>query len=526
VPEVVSRVVGAATLAAAIRLSNVGGESVQVEVIFTPAGADGFDAAVRRADVVVPANDVVTLTDPLVQLFGLARPATGQIEIRLPRERQGLVNVTASTVNLGRGTAYVLPVVNRGDGARIGLTHTLPGLRADAATTSAVSFVESSGLDDVSLRATLFDVSGTEIGSLTRQLRRYGYERIENVASAFGRTTLDNARLEIGVTTGGGAVVAVGFVGAVDRGASVVSSAASAASTAATLAQALLRGVAPSANVSATTVVPVLGTTSAGTNTRTTLGLAAPIGSAATFTAIFREAAGNLPPVTRSIPVGSGAVVVFRDVLAELFAATSPGTAGTILVEGPTAGKVYAILETVGSSGQASPPNTFLPLPTTLSDAVTSAASLAQRPLFYDGLEQSIDISRGSRWILLLNEVSGASGAVVVRLYEAGNRNRPIAERDVSIAANEQVKLDTVFSLLGLDAPDRRKDRTNVAVVVFARAGGARVAATAVSTDNITGEVKALPLMPTVGSGSVSVSLVSPVLPAPEQPKKRRAVRR
>jgi len=56
-----------------LRLTNNGGDSVQVELIFTPSGADGFDAsAVKRAVIVVPPNDVVTLVDPVVQVFGAA----------------------------------------------------------------------------------------------------------------------------------------------------------------------------------------------------------------------------------------------------------------------------------------------------------------------------------------------------------------------------------------------------------------------------------------------------------------------
>ena len=44
---------------------------------------DGWDPArVRGATVVVPPNDVVSLTDPLVQLFGLTPPAVGALEVR------------------------------------------------------------------------------------------------------------------------------------------------------------------------------------------------------------------------------------------------------------------------------------------------------------------------------------------------------------------------------------------------------------------------------------------------------------
>jgi hypothetical protein len=104
---------------------------------------------------------------------------------------------------------------------------------------------------------------------------------------------------------------------------------------------------------------------------------------------------------------------------------------------------------------------------------------------------------------------------VNVRLYEAGNRSEPIAEKDVAIAANQQLKLDTVFGALGLDAPDRRKDRTNVEVVVIATGGSARVAASAVSIDNVSGDTKVFALTPVVGSGNANIQFATPVLTGP-----------
>ena len=75
---------------------------MQAELIFTPAGVDGFDGnGVVCGTVVVPPNDVVAITDPIVQLFGLTAPANGAIEVRLPRERVGLVAVRSSIIPLG-----------------------------------------------------------------------------------------------------------------------------------------------------------------------------------------------------------------------------------------------------------------------------------------------------------------------------------------------------------------------------------------------------------------------------------------
>lgn len=177
----------------------------------------------------------------------------------------------------------------------------------------------------------------------------------------------------------------------------------------------------------------------------------------------------------------------------------------------PPGGKVYATLQPAVGSTVTPPPPRELQLPTTLAEALTSAASSGQRPLFFDGLEQSVDPTHGSRWMLFLNEVGGSSGLMNVRLYEPGNRTSTIAENTMPIAPFQQLQLDTVFNALGLDADDRRKDRTNVEVVVTAIAGNARVAAMVVSIDNVTGDTKTYPLTPIVGSGPPSITRTTDV---------------
>src|SRR5439155_13717531 len=121
-----------------LRLTNTGTDAVQSELIFTPSGADGFDAtAVKRAIVIVPPNDVVTFTDPVTQLFAAPSGTLGQIEVRLPRERLGLIAVTAS-----------VPVVARSQGARIANPHVIYMLSGATNLTLA----ETSGLDHASVR--------------------------------------------------------------------------------------------------------------------------------------------------------------------------------------------------------------------------------------------------------------------------------------------------------------------------------------------------------------------------------------
>jgi sugar lactone lactonase YvrE len=478
VPEVVS------TSATTTRMwiTNIGGEAVQAELTYTPEGADGFDAnRVRRAIVVVPPNDVATVTDPLVQIFGAARPARGSIEVRLPRERFGFVSVTSSTS----------PTVARGAGARAGAPQTLIG------PTSSLTLVETSGVDGAQVTVRVFAANGTQLTTLNANVPRYGVAHFDNLPA-------ETTRIDVSVANGSGAsVVAVGTNGTL-----ATSFAQSGGATA--LAR---RMIAPDDTpLSVTTVVPVL----PATTSKTEVIFSAPSGLSSTFSALFRLANGAQGAEPKTFTVPSGVSIVFHDVTASMF---NLGTAqpGSIAVSASNGGRVTAMLE----KGSGSAPSSTLPAPTSASDLLTGATLLSQRPLFLDGLEQSTDTTRGSRWLLLLNEVGGASGTVTVRLYEAANRTTPIAAQDFAIGANQQLTLDTVFASLGLDSPERRKDRTNVQVVVLAANGAARVAATAIAVDNRTGDTQAHALTP--GAALPSASVVTPVLPTGDATTRRRA---
>ena len=522
VSDVVSRIGSQSRrVATRLRLSNVGSDAVQTELIFTPTGADGFDATqVKRAVVLVPANDVVSLTDPLAQVFGVAAPANGQVEVRIPRERLGLLFVNASTVVLDGPGTLATPVVNRGEGARLGEPHVVYGVAKTAIVRTALVLAETTGTDGATVRLDTFDASGGAAGSQTVTLRRYGHLKMEDIAAP------ENGRVEIHVTSGGGTVIGVALItdATGETGATTASRPVNPSIAGAALARAFWKGAA--AITSVTTVVPVVpAPTSAGATPalRTSLALVAPPTVAANFTATFRDAGGSTANrVTVSVP--SGGSRIYGDVVRELFGAPASAS-GSVFVEGPPGAKVWAVLQS--GSGSQSAPNAFLPLPTTLSESLSSATSAAQRPLFLDGLEQSIDPSRGSRWLVVLNELGGANGIVNVKLYEAGNRSRPIAERDMLIAPYQQLTLDTVFAAAGLDSAERRKDRTNVQVVVTAAGGAARVAASAMSIDNRTGQTQMYALAPSVGSATPSVTLVQPTAPptTPVTPTRRRTVK-
>jgi sugar lactone lactonase YvrE len=517
VPEVVSVTsAGGHRLFTRMRLTNLGGDSVQAEVLYTPAGSDGFDAgAVQRAVVVVPANDVVTITNPAEQLFGRTAPQSGQIEVRLPKERVGLVSVRASIVVPGGSGGFETPVFGRGDGARAGAPHVIYLLPQSNAT---LVLAETSGSDAAGVRLTLYDAQGNMTSSQSLQLPRYGMQRLTNLTAT---------RIDISVESGGGSVAGAATVAAAngESGATIVSRAVDEHVAGAAVLQAMWK-TALDATPSITTVVPVLTTpTSAGAapSYATALGFIASSSAATTFSASFHNSTGIGPVPKVDIPLPAGGSRVFNDAAKEMFGNAT--AQGSIFVNAPPGAKVYAILQ--GVNGATITPIASLPLQTTLSDAISGALSSAQKPLQFDGLEQSLDPTRGSRWLLILNEVGGGIGVVRVRLYEAGNRNVAIAEKDVSVGAFQQLRLDTVFSELGLDAPDRRKDRTNVQVVVTATSGSARVTASAMSIDNVSGDTHVFALLPVVGTGTPNVVAVAPVItpPAPASPPRHRSVK-
>jgi len=517
VPEVVSETsAGGHRRFTRLRLTNLGGDSVQAELIYTPSGSDGFDAgAVQRAVVVVPANDVVTITNPAEQLFGGTAPQAGQIEVRLPKERVGLVSVRASIVVPGGSGGFETPVFSRGDGARIGAPQVIYLLPQ-----SSVSLVlaETSGSDAASVRLTFYDAGGNVTSSQSQPLARYGMLRLGNLTAT---------RIDISVESGGGSVAGMATIAAPngESGATVLSRAVDERVAGAALAQAMWK-TALDTTPSITTVVPVLSTpTSAGAAPvySTALQFIASSSAAATFSASFHNSTGTGAVPKVDIPIPAGGSRVFNDAAKEMFG--NAAGQGSIFVSAPAGAKVYAVLQ--GVNGTTFTPIAALPLLTTLSDAISGAGSSAQKPLQFDGLEQSLDPTRGSRWLLILNEVGGGIGVVRVRLYEAGNRNVAIAQKDVSIGAFQQLRLDTVFSELGLDAPDRRKDRTNVQVVVTATSGSARVTASAMSVDNVSGDTHVFSLLPVVGTGTPNVVSVAPVItpPSPASGPRRRSVK-
>jgi len=106
-------------------------------------------------------------------------------------------------------------------------------------------------------------------------------------------------------------------------------------------------------------------------------------------------------------------------------------------------------------------------------------------------------------------------------LQPSGRGKRISRSRRISSA-------NSIFSNIGFDSRDRRKDRTNFELLVTATADSARVAASAVSIDNQTGDTKMTALAPVVGSGNPNINFATPAVTVqpPAAPTRRRGVHR
>jgi len=491
---------------AAIVVTNNGSDAVAVDLVYTPEGIDGFDAsAVLRASIVIPPNDVVNLTDPLVQIFGKAADATGSIEILSAKLAQLAIRAEGRRAASGGGVYTTsMPVAMRGEGARIDSPHRVAGIASSGDTKTSLIVSETSGREKTTAHIALYDSSGTKRGEQTIDLGRYGTMRIDDVTQALaGGASLTAARVDIDVPLGGGAVIALAVV--TDRtsgaGAAIVGRSTSPEVHLASLGRPIHAEATPS-SASQTFIIP--GAITNGT-LKTTVGVSA-LASAVNATIALRGSttgqttkqvisvvAGQTNEV--DIPTGSGTVIVTTDAPVSIYARVR----GTNIADA-------------------------LPVVSAYSEGLTGGGNAT--PLYADGLEHSIDATRGRRTSLILTEVAGQSAAVNVRLYEPGSRTAAVAEKDFTISANGELRLDNLFVSMGLESgPDdldqRRKNQINVAAVVTATSGGGVIAAEALLIDNRTGDRRTIVFVPAGGVPATTPQRSATNTPPPTR---RRAV--
>ena len=507
------------TFVSRLSLSNAGTEAVQAELVFTPASSDsslvdGFDStAIRRATVVVPPNDLVRLSDPLVLLFGLTPPVSGTLEVRAPSSRAGFLSVASSVdaPSVKGGTfGFALPVFRSGQGIRAGSTAAITAVAFDSAERTNLILAETTGVDSALAKVSLYDRDGRLVGSENVSVPRWGQRQLSSVVWRLGGDSGSRAgRLEISVESGGGTLAAVTTV--VDNfndDAAAFSARAVDAQGSAAKSLRTLKPVWAKATGTVKSLVPALvngyrtfPAASEPFTFRSVMGFS----SLSTREAVFRLTYYDLASgatVSREVRVPGRRTVEYTNVLEQLFGiGQDVPSQGPLFVESDPQGLLWC--RVASSLAQGTIGDSF-PVVAIPSESLTGGSSSSV--LVLDGLEQSVDRSRGTRSNLILNEVSGRPVSLLVSLYEAGNRSSPIATRQLFLDPLEKVQLSTVFSDLGLDQDGRRKDRTNVLCTVQAISGDGLASAIVTTIDNRTGDTRNIPLAPSA-SGAPGVSI-------------------
>lgn len=506
-----------------LTLSNSGTETVQAEIYRTPPGADGA-VVYEKASVIAPPGDVVALTDPLVQLFGLSRPAVGSLEVRVPEGKAGFLTVTSGVdapARTGGVFGFQMPVVLRGTGAKLGKPSEISGITASADYRTNLILTETSGLEAVEVKVTLFDRDAVPLGDAEITVGRYGMAQINNVVAALGGGEVrEAASVEIEVTSGGGAVFAVATVIDNRNDDAVTYVSRSMEPEARPLSRRLVRRplwargtetfkyVVPSIVSGYTQLLPGTGTAYM---FRSLMGFKAPASQRVTFSLTYYDlAADPANPRIReaTVVVDPRKQKTYQNVAVELFGA-GPGEAsqGPVFVEVTGAGSMYTkVFSTVEGSGSFGDSFPVIPITT---EGLTGGGF--RTPLEIDGLEQAFvetspgvwtERGRGTRSNLILNEVGGLPATVRVSLYEPGDRLVPIAEKEFDLKPLERLQLNTVFAALGLNDEAHRKDRTNVKCVIQSVGGDGLVSAVVTTIDNQTADTRNGLPTPTGGGGT------------------------
>jgi len=488
----------------ALVLTNGGSDAVPVEIIYTAEGADGFDGnSVMRAAIVIPPNDVVSLTDPLVQIFGKSSDASGAIEIRSAKLAQLAIRAEARKTASGGG-AYTasIPVAMRGEGARLDSAHRVVGITSSGDTKTSLIVTETSGREKTTAHVALYDAGGIKRGEQTIDFGRYGTKRIDDVAQTLaGGASIIGGRVDIDLISGGGAVMALAIVA--DR----TSDAGAVITGGATASEVHLSSLGRPIRAEATATTQTFMIPGAITNStlKTTVGVSALAGAVNASVALHDSATGQTARQTISVAGGLTSEV---DV---------PSGAGTVIVTADAPASIYARVRGTNIADA-------LPVVSAYSEGLTGGGSAM--PLYADGLEHSIDPTRGRKTSLILTELAGQSATVNVRLYEPGSRTAAVAEKDFTISANGELSLDNLFVSMGLESsPDdldqRRKNQINVAAIVTATSGNGVIAAQAVMTDNKTGDRRTIQFVP---AGGVPTTAIQRSNSTTQPPVRRRAV--
>ena len=289
-----------------VRITNIGSDPLQRPISSSrPRGPTPECRGGETGDVVVPPNDVVTLTDRSLR-FRFAAPARDRSVRAAPRKIDSRRFASSPHAgDDGGGYSYEMPTLLLGEGARLGSSHVIVGVASNSTTRTALTLAETSGTELTRVRAILFDAQGARKDDRLIDVPRYGQTRIDNVVTALGGSEpLDGGRIELSVESGGGAVAGVvTILDATRNNGAVLVSQPTAGTVSGSAYARLRRAKVGTAEVSVSAVAPVVvnGPSSAGPSQRTTMGFTVTTSLPLTAVVTYRPSDPAAPPISKTL---------------------------------------------------------------------------------------------------------------------------------------------------------------------------------------------------------------------------------
>jgi len=455
-------------------ITNLSSDPTQADLYYTPdtgdPGTSGFDCTqVRFASLIVPGSDVVSLMDPVGQLFGLE--GSGQLEIRSGRIGQLRVQSSVDAPGRGGGSfGFQLPTVKSGEGARQNVPYSVVGVQQGATYRTNLILTETSG-QPASVTVNLYDETGKPIGSGQRDLPPYGKKQF-GMAELAGSKAVNAGALEIIANPGSAGSVA-GVVTVIDGRTGDASS--------------FLAKPLKSMTTSKSYAIPSVVVSS---TFKSRVEIRNNDTKPVTYTLRYAGSTGPLTSAPRTL--APRAEVAWDSVLQEVFE-LSPTSFGPLFIDSDSpnlsiVSRVYSERAT-GSYGDA--------IEGYAQDDPTTTGE-SGRIILTDGLEGTADNdkSRGARTNLIMTEIGGGTAELEVSIWEkTEKRASPVGTLTVKLGPNEQKQINDLFGTEGFGIGS--KDRLNVLCTIRPRAGATgKVIAVATRIDNKTQDTKNLVLRP------------------------------
>lgn len=457
-----------------VRLTNSGAESVTYELAYTPTASDGTLTG-KKASVDVAPNETKAFNDIVKMFFGsglLGESGIGSLEIRPLRTASGAEPPSGTTFASSRtynassaGTfGQFIPALARA--AFIANVATDPlakislqQVASNATNRTNVGFVEGKG-EPAQLNVRLFDPAGTQLRQVSYSLKPFEHRQLNlNDATLFPGVTLDDARLEVEVTSATGLVTA--YASVLDNQ---------------TSDPLLVSPVQAGRIATSRTVLPGVAELTSAKNFHTDMQIYNAGTAITKVTLSYRPQTGDstaIPPEVSAV-LDVGEVLPIDNVLPSFWGLSGTGGAVTLTTTSPAplvvSARTFSRNATNGTFGQ------FIPGVTS-----TDAVGAEERALQVLQLEQSANF----RSNLGVFEVTGNPATVEITGYSSSATTTPVMVFELS--AGEFRQLGAAFAQLGL--PTVYNGRIAVRVL----AGSGRVSAYASVIDSRTEDPTYIP---------------------------------